>query len=180
LPAFVAAEAVTTPAVGTLIIREVGTDYQVSLERGAGPTLMNSSSLVRARDVEITQRDEELARLVATLVRPSSESPAETLQDYGIRFILLDAPPESPASVALAKRPELISASVADAGSLWQVPEVTVPRVTPGDSGQNTALWLALAIAGLFAIPTERRAQPGSRVRDDALPALGEETSDEL
>jgi GT2 family glycosyltransferase len=180
LPAFVAAEAVTTPAVGTLIIREVGTDYQVSLERGAGPTLMNSSSLVRARDVEITQRDEELARLVSTLVRPTSESPAQTLQDYGIRFILLDAPPESPASVALAKRPELVSASVADAGSLWQVPEVTVPPVTTGDPGQNSAFWLALAIAGLFAIPTERRAQPGSRVRDDALPALGEETSDEL
>lgn len=180
LPAFVAAEAVTTPAVGTLIIREVGTDYQVSLERGSGPTLMDSSSFVRARDVAVTERDQELARLVSVLVRPSSESPAQTLQDYGIRFILLDAPPESPASVALAKRPELVSASVANAGSLWQVPGVTIAPITAEDPGHNGAFWLALAVAGLFAIPTERRAQPGSRVRDDALPALGEETSDEL
>lgn len=181
LPAFVAAEAATNPGIGTLVIREVGSGYQVSLERGAGPTLMSSSSLVRARDVAVTERDQDLARLVSTLVRPSSQTPDEVLQRYGIRFILLDAPAQSPAQVALANRPELVSASAADATSLWQVPDVTVAPVVPSDAGGGHGLlWVVLAIAALFAIPTERRAQPGSRVRDDVLPSLGEETSDEL
>jgi len=181
LPAFVAAEAANNPAIGTLVIREVEGGYQVSLERGAGPTLMSSSTLVRARGVEVTERDQDLARLVSTLVRPSAASPQQGLQSYGIRFVLLDAPLDSPASLALAKRPELVSASIADAGSLWQAPDVTVAMENSDDSGSaNWLFWLVLAIAALFAIPTEKRAQPGSRFRDDVLPSLGEETSDEL
>lgn len=181
LPAFVAAEAANNQAIGTLVIREMDGEYQVSLERGAGPTLMNPTSLVRARSTELTERDQDLARLVSALVRPSAADPGPALETYGIRFILLDAPQGAEASVALAKRPELVSASSAEFGSLWQVPGVTPATPPQRDSAGNSGLlWIVLAIAGLFAIPTERRADPGSRVRDDALPALGEETSDEL
>jgi hypothetical protein len=181
LPAFVAAEAATNPGIGTLVIREVGSEYQAHIERGAGATLMDESSLVRARGTEVTERDQDLARLVSTLVRPSAASPTEALQTYGIRFILLDAPVDSLATMALANRPELVSASAAEGVSLWQVPSVTVaPSSEPEGSGTQGVLWLLLAIAALFALPTERRAKQDSRVRDDALPSLGQETSDEL
>jgi hypothetical protein len=33
---------------------------------------------------------------------------------------------------------------------------------------------------GVLALPTERRAKPGSRFQEDALPTLGEDTSDDL
>jgi GT2 family glycosyltransferase len=182
LPAFVAAEAAGNPAIGTLLIREVDDSYLVTLERGAGSTLTSSSSLVRGRGTELTPRDEDLARLVGTLVRPSAADPTEALQSYGIRFILLEAPPESEASLTLAKRPELVGASSADSVQLWQVPGVVVAGPSDSDqpAGPPGILWVLLLVAGIFAVPTERRAKAGSRVRDDALPTLGEETSDDL
>lgn len=182
LPAFVAAEAATNRAIGTLIITEVDGSYRVAVERGSGATLTSGSSLLRARGAEVTPRDEDLARLVGALVRPSAADPAGILQTYGIRFILLEAPRESQAALTLAQRPELVGASSADVLQLWQVPGVTVASSAASSEapGAPALLWLVVAIAGIFAVPTERRAKAGTRVRDDALPSLGEETSDDV
>jgi GT2 family glycosyltransferase len=181
LPAFVAAEAATNPAIGTLIITEVDEAYHVAVERGSGSTLTSGSSLLRARGAEVTPRDEDLARLVGALVRPSAADPAELLQVYGIRFVLLEAPSESEAALTLAQRPELVGASSADTRQLWQVPGVSVApsRASSEAPGAPGLLWLLIAVAGIFALPTERRAKASTRVRDDALPSLGEETSDD-
>jgi hypothetical protein len=181
LPAFVAAEAATNPAIGTLIITEVDGAYHVAVERGSGSTLTSGSSLLRARGTDVTPRDEDLARLVGAMVRPSAADPAEILQTYGIRFILLEAPSDSQAALTLAQRPELVGASSADARQLWQVPGVTVASSASSSEapGAPALLWLLIAIAGIFALPTERRAKASTRVRDDALPSLGEETSDD-
>jgi hypothetical protein len=182
LPAFVAAEAATNPAIGTLVITELGEDFHVVLERGAGPTLTSSSSLVRARGTEITPRDEDLARLVGALVRPSAADATELLQAYGIRFILLEAPVDSEAALTLAQHPELVGASSTGAQALWQVPGVTVapPSSASQSPGPPGLLWLVLIVATIFALPTERRAKASTRARDDALPSLGEETSDDV
>ncbi len=182
LPAFVAAEAATNPAIGTLVITEVDGSYQVAVERGSGSTLTSGSSLLRARGTELTPRDEDLARLVGALVRPSAADPAGLLQTYGIRFILLEAPGDSEAALTLAQRPELVGASSDDTRQLWQVPGVSVasPPASAAGQGAPALLWLLIAIAGIFALPTERRAKASSRVRDDALPSLGEETSDDV
>jgi hypothetical protein len=181
LPAFVAAEAATNTAIGTLVITEVDGAYKVAIERGAGSTLTSGSSLLRARGAEVTPRDEDLARLVGALVRPSAADPAQLLQAYGIRFVLLEAPTDSAAALTLAQRPELVGASSADTHQLWQVPGVTVapPGASSEAPGAPGLLWLLIAVAGIFALPTERRAKASTRVRDDALPSLGEETSDD-
>jgi GT2 family glycosyltransferase len=183
LPAFVAAEAANNPQVGTLVIQATPEGFDVSLERGAGAVLNSTSTLVRARSTEVSKRDEDLARLVAALVRPSSADPAPLLQEYGIRFIWLKTSAESEAALTLAQRPELVAASSAAAGQLWQVPDVTAPVLSPVDSengwGQGS-FWFFGVIASLLAIPTERRSRSGSRRIDDALPSLGEETSDDL
>jgi len=183
LPAFVSAEAAQSPQVGTLIITARDESYLVTLERGAGATLMESSTLIRGRDIGLAERDEDLARLAAMLVQPSSADPAPILGKYGISFILLRDAPDSAAALTLAQRPESVSASVSDSGQLWQV--VTPSALT--DQGESGRVGLAgywflglLAIAAILAVPTERRARESVRPLDDAVPALGEETSDDL
>jgi hypothetical protein len=182
LPAFVAAEAATNPGIGTLIIEQQAEGYAVRVERGAGSQLSLESTLVQGRSVDVTERDKDLATIAATLVRPSAFDPSELLGTYGIRFIILKAPEGSEASVSLANRPELVSASSGEAGQLWQVPGVVAPELsTQGvDPRANQWVLILLALVSLIALPTERRAKSDSRVTDDALPTLGEDTSDDL
>jgi GT2 family glycosyltransferase len=183
LPAFVAAEAIDQPMVGTLIIEQTPDGFQVELERGGGRELSLESTLIRGRTLEVSDRDTDLATLAATLVRPSAFDPKDLLQEYGIRFIVITAPEGSDAILALANRPELVSASSGENGDLWQVPDVSLTQAPSHPKApalpQQLALGL-LALVGLLALPTERKAKPGPRVMDDALPTLGEDTSDDL
>jgi hypothetical protein len=156
--------------------------YLVTLERGAGVTLMESSTLLRGRDTVLVERDEDLARLAAMLVRPSSANPAPLFEKYGISFVLLRDVPESEAALTLAKRPELISASSVDSGQLWQVrePVPALSSLEPSGAGLAGQWFLGLlAVATILAVPTERRSRGSSRPIDDAVPSLGEETSDD-
>jgi hypothetical protein len=182
LPAFVEAEAAGNPGLGTLIIEQRGESFDVSLERGAGPTLSTTSTLVRGRTTELTKRDEDLARLVAILVRETAAEPGPLLVEYGIGFIWLKAPADSAAALTIAQRPELVRASSQEASGLWQVSsEIASPAGVPvGPTGSNQQLlWVVLGLAALLAVPTERRSRSGRRRSDDALPSLGEETSDD-
>jgi hypothetical protein len=89
---------------------------------------------------------------------------------------------DSEAALTLAQHPELVGASSTGAQALWQVPGVTVaPASSASESPAPPGLlWLVLIVATIFALPTERRAKASTRVRDDALPSLGEETSDDV
>lgn len=183
MPAFVAAEAAQSPQVGTLVIQATEGSYLVTVERGSGHTLMESSTLVRGRDTSLLERDEDMARLAAMLVRPSAANPLPVFEEYGISFVLLRDSPDSVAALTLAQRPELVSASSAKSGQLWQV---EVPKDIP-DSAEPSSPGLAgtwflglLAFATILAIPTERRSRGTTRPIDDAVPTLGEETSDDL
>lgn len=183
LPAFVSAEAAQSPQVGTLVITPLDETYLVTLERGAGATLMESSTLVRGRDVTLLERNEDLARLAAMLVRPSSANPVSIFDEYGISFVLLRDDLDSLAALTLAQRPELISASSADSGQLWQVANASPPRTISQSSGiSSSGQWFLglLAVAAILAVPTERRSRGAGRPIDDAVPALGEGTSDDL
>ena len=183
LPAFVAAEAALNPDVGTLVI-EPGEDiYHVSLHRGSGETLSRTSTLVRGRASTTTDSDEDLARLAAMLIRPSSAEPLSTLQAYGIRFVLLRSDSDSEAALALSRQPGLLSASSLEAGQLWQAPEVTVDQsegTVSALGGWNQLFLVLLGIVLVLAVPTERRAKASPNRLDDAIPVLGEETSDHV
>jgi hypothetical protein len=183
LPAFVAAEAAQSPQVGTIVITATEDAYLVTLERGAGVTLMESSTLLRGRDTALLERDEDLARLAAILVRPSAADPAPLVEKYGISFVLLRDSPASEAALTLAQRPELVSASSVDSGQLWQVKDPVPAIVAPQPSEVGLAgQWFLglLTVATILAVPTERRSRGTSRPIDDAVPTLGEETSDDL
>ena len=182
MPAFVAAEAAQSPQVRTLVIEATEDAYLVTLERGAGVTLMESSTLLRGRDTQLTERDEDVARLAAMLVRPSSANPAPLFEKYGISFVLLRDDSDSEAALTLAKRPELISASSVGSGQLWQVrdPVPVVSSLEPSGAGLAGQWFLGLlAVATILAVPTERRSRGSSRPIDDAVANLGEETSDD-
>ena len=181
LPAFVAAEATALPEVGTLVISPTDAGYSARLARGAGETLSSSSTLVRGRSLELTEFDEDLARLAAMLVRPSSADPLPLLQEYGIRFVLIEDARDSEASLALSRQPGFVSASSVATGQLWQVPAVTVPEGSADTA--SLSLWnqlflLSLAMVAVLAIPTERRIKATGAGRDDSIAALGEETAD--
>ena len=143
---------------------------------------MASSTLVRGRSVDLTPRDEDVARLGAMLVRPSAANPSELLTRYGIRFILVKEPATGEASINLSLRPELVSASAGDEGQLWLVEDVVVPAVgelSSGPSGMQR-LFIALLVGStILAIPTQRMSRQLSDTRGDGLPALGEDTSDD-
>jgi hypothetical protein len=181
LPAFVEAEAALYPELGTLVIEPNQEGFDASLERGLGTSLSRTSTLLRGRSTELSAFEEDLARLVATLVRQSAAEPGPLMEQYGIRFIWLKTPAESEAALAIAQRPELVGASSAEAGQLWQVPEVSPGFTTSAvssDGPHQHLFWVVFALGVLLAVPTERRSRPGSRRADDALPSLGEETSD--
>jgi hypothetical protein len=117
------------------------------------------------------------------LIRPSSATPLPLLQKYGIRFVFLQDASDSEAALSLSLQPGLVSASTAGQGQLWQAPEVTVPEASDQTTSLN--LWnqlflIAVAMVAILAIPTERRVRATSDIRDDALPTLGEETSDDV
>jgi hypothetical protein len=115
------------------------------------------------------------------LVRPSSADPLPLLQEYGIRFVLIEDARDSEASLALSRQPGFVSASSVATGQLWQVPAVTVPEGSADTA--SLSLWnqlflLSLAMVAVLAIPTERRIKATGAGRDDAIAALGEETAD--
>ena len=183
LPAFVQAEAQLSPQVGTLVISPGSDGYHASLQRGAGETLATSSTLVRGRSLELLTADEDLARLTAMLVRPSSAEPLPLLQEYGIRFVLVTGDLESEAALSLARKPGLVSASTVENGQLWQAPAVTVEA--PSAEAPPLNLWnqlflLSIAMVGVLAIPTERRVKASDRRVEDAIAHLGEETADNV
>jgi hypothetical protein len=153
------------------------------LERGSGETLLETSTLVRGRDIALREREEDLARLAAMLVRPSAAKPTPLFEKYGISFVLLRDAPDSEAALTLAQRPELVSASSVESGQLWQVEAErrSIQEPEPSEPGGASQWFLALlAVVAILAIPTEKRSRGTTRPLDDALPALGEETSDDL
>ena len=183
LPAFVAAEASQSPQIGTLVMTRSEDSYLVTLERGAGATLMESSTLLRGRETALSDRDEDIARLAATLIRPSAANPSTLLDKYGVAFVLLRDDADSVAALALAQQPELVSASSSESGQLWQVRGAAPVSVTeePESTGMLVPWFLGLvSVSAILAIPTERRARGVGRPVDDAVPALGEETADDL
>jgi hypothetical protein len=188
VPALVAADAPQHPRQGILVISESGPDspLTVSLLRGSGPRLDDTSTLYRQRVVEGTPDSDSLALLTASLVQDTSDDPAPLLAEQGIRFVWFQGDPTSERALAIARTSALLPASEGDDQALWQVAQATpvTPSVTtrtPSQVQWDIAWWMIVALWGVLALPTERRPRHQSAdTRDDErLSTVLEDPDDE-
>ena len=97
LPAFVNAEALTDPRVGTLIIQpQPDGGILASIVRGSGVTLDDQSTLASTATT-LTSGEQALADLAGNLVSRSGLDAAGPLAEYGISFVLVRPPALEPA-----------------------------------------------------------------------------------
>ncbi len=188
LPALVAAEARENPQQGTLIITATDEPQRFSarIERGAGATLDQASSLYRLRPTEAGLSATQRAELVASIVQPTSADPQDALARARISFILFRGQPDSQAALTMGQRPYLVTAGETDSSVLWALatPPADSPDPLEPSPSQSTAdlLWLvSWALWGILALPTERRPRRRSEEGDEAssLQRVLEEDTDD-
>ena len=180
LPAFVGAEAETDPRVTTLRIEpEPGGGIRSTLERGAGTTLDEQSTLAQTRE-ELSADEEDLATVAGNLASRSGFDPEAAIREFGVSFVLLAEPSDDEAAVATAERARtaldgnaaLVAVGETDFGALWRFaaaePDAPAAQIPIGAGG-----WLAgvitlvqLVVIGaalLLSIPTGAGREPDSR-----------------
>jgi GT2 family glycosyltransferase len=177
LSAYVTAEAVAEPSVGTLVLSpQPDGSLAVSLQRGQGETLDAQSTLYSTqRRLSSTSRD--LTTLAGNLVSRSGFDPRSDLKELGIGFVVLGSDDRSDRAQALTQRASealdgnslFLPAGDSTSGQLWRYVDAKVTsRVTPSDGPLRPIVLLTWAIvfgaALLLAIPTtprRRRARTG-------------------
>ena len=188
LPALVAAEAAAHPGQGTLVITEgeVAGQFEARIERGVGTTLERTSTIYRLRPAEPGMASVERAQLVANIVQPTSADPRPVLAEAGVRFILFDGSPESPAALTMGQKPYFIPAGETDQSVLWQVeldePIASTPLDPRPSQASADVLWLVTWVLwGVLALPTERTPRRRSEEADDSssLQRVLEEDTDD-
>ena len=170
LPAFVDAEAVTDPQVGTLVLRTVHDGIAATVHRGAGTTLDDRSTLASTSRA-LTAERARLAELTANLGAQTGFDAANVLEELGLDFVLLEpaagAANGSAAQLAatLDASPILVPVGDTPGGLLWrytdadQAAQTAAPAEPRGALrvGTLTAGSAALGLALLLAVPTGRR-----------------------
>lgn len=188
VPALVAADAPQYPWQGLLIITDAGADepLRVSVERGAGSRLDDSSTLYRQRVAAGGPDADDLAFIAAALVQPTSDDVSGLLDAYDIRFVLYRGDTESPRALNISRNPSLIPASQGENQALWQLVDDSaldppVVNRTALQTQWDVLLWIVLGLWGVLALPTERRPrhQSGDDAKDENLSRVLEEVDDE-
>ncbi len=191
LSAYVTAEAVAQPSVGTLVLSpQPDGSLAVSLQRGQGETLDAQSTLYSTqRRLSSTSRD--LTTLAGNLVSRSGFDPRSDLKELGIGFVVLGSDDRSARAQALKQRASealdgnslFLPAGDSTSGQLWRYVDASVKnRVTPSDGPLRSIILLTWAIvfgaALLLAIPTtprRRRARTGESDIDEPATTFDEE-----
>lgn len=200
VPAVVAAESVSSPRIGTLVITPAGGDeahddrIAVQLQRGLGATLDDQSTLAATRQ-QASETDARLATLAGNLASRSGYDPTADLEELNIGFVVLtDAKKGDEVQEAVHLRvataldgSDRVSAVGSSAsGLLWRVstPPQAQTDTPPGNTDtaygrtvlavQGTVVLLAL----LLAIPTSRRrrrVRPSGARQADATATFDED-----
>jgi hypothetical protein len=111
VPAFVSAEARTSPRVGTLeLVPQPDGGVLATVMRGSGPTL-NDQSTLAATKRDVSGRDAQLATLAGNLVSRSGLDASTPLTDLGIRFVLLRPPASAAAEPGVTPSPTMAAAA---------------------------------------------------------------------
>ncbi|MHA6667376.1 glycosyltransferase family 2 protein [Homoserinimonas sp. A447] len=196
VPAVVAAESVTNPQIGTLMLKpassDTGEDDRISatLHRGLGTTL-DDQSTIAATDQQLGEVDDRLATLAGNLASRSGYDPTADLEDLYIGFVVLEdddrgdksqAAVHKRITVALDGNDRVSSVGETASGLLWRVatPPETVPEAQPGNTDTPFGV-IVLTVQGvivfltlLLAVPTARRKR---RVRASANSLEGPATT---
>jgi GT2 family glycosyltransferase len=191
LPAFVTAEAASTPRVGTLVLTpQADGGLETAIVNGMGVTLDDQSTLAATnRDAS---QDAEIAELIGNLASLSGTDSTPRLAELGVEFVLL-ANPESddaePALVTTTTRAtaafdanaSLTTVGKTFAGTLWQITGTeslsSLPEPAPSNLGSPTGV-LVLVVQGivfllmlLLALPAGRLQPHGPRAVSALEPA---------
>ncbi|ARC57415.1 hypothetical protein AS850_10040 [Frondihabitans sp. 762G35] len=194
LSAYVTAEAVAQPDVGTLVLSpQPDGSLAVSLQRGQGESLDDQSTLDSTQQ-QLSSTTSDLTVLAGNLVSRSGYDPKKTLAELGIGFVLLgrtsdDGPADDlrqRASQSLDGNALLQPVGSTSSGLLWRYTDATVRTVaTPADGPLRPivlATWaLVFGSALLLAIPTtprRRRARPGVPEAEQPATTFDEERDD--
>ncbi|ROQ36626.1 GT2 family glycosyltransferase [Frondihabitans sp. PhB188] len=191
LSAYVTAEAVAKPDVGTLVLtpQPDGT-LAVSLERGQGETLDQQSTLDSTQQ-QLSSTSRDLTILAGNLVSRSGYDPAPVLKELGVGFVLLDDTNKQDPAAALNQRAAqvlgsnalLLKAADTSSGQLWRYVDAT-ERTTRHPTGGPlrpivlTSWALIFGSALLLAIPTaprRRRVRPGAPEAEQPATTFDEE-----
>lgn len=182
LPAFVTAEATTTPRIGTLeLVAQPDGSLAVTLHRGAGTTL-NESSTLDSTATTLSKHDEDLANLAANLASRSGLNFEAELARFGVSFVLLpEASEGSPAAMiartraadALDSNGALVAIGETDFGYLWRYPG----EVDLVDASESSAPWLA-ALAIIFGVVAVTALPTGVRRRPTSVPEVDDNPAD--
>jgi GT2 family glycosyltransferase len=183
LPAFVTAEAASTPRVGTLVLTpQPDGGLESAIVNGTGVTLDDQSTLASTNRDE--SRDTELAELIGNLASLSGTDSSPRLAELGVEFVLLanpapgDAEPAlitttTRATAAFDANASLTTVGKTFAGTLWQITGTetlsTLPEPKPTNLGSPTGV-LVLVVQGivfllmlLLALPAGRLQPHGTR-----------------
>jgi hypothetical protein len=168
LPAIVAAEAVSDPELGTLVLRPLDDgSLAATVDRGAGTTLDETSTFAATRTAA-SDAQREVAELAGNLASRGGYDPAPVLDRLGIEFVVLTPAVEAGgdavrerAAEALDAQPALEAVGDTGRGSLWRYPDHD-PTSFPQGSSPLGALGLVaqaavVVFALLLALPTGRR-----------------------
>jgi GT2 family glycosyltransferase len=197
-PAYVSAQAAMNPDIRTIVLTaQPDGGVSASLERGLGPTLASSSTLVSTTS-SASPALSVFGDIAGNLVSTSGSDGNNELRAMGVGFILLTSPQaetsgeitveardaDARASAALFANPALQEVGVTSSGLLWRVPDVDSsvvaglepPALTePLRSIIISTQALVLFLTVLLALPTGALAE--ARPRRE-IPGLEEDFED--
>lgn len=196
VPAVVAAEARTSPEIGTVVLTPTaGGALLATLQRGTGSTL-DSQSTLAATSRETTADQETLARLAGNLASRGDYDPRADLDDLFVGFVVLaDGLSGSAAERMVAERTsdsldgraEVTAVGQTDVGLLWRV--VERPSTVPDDRVGNTDTLegrILLGVQGgvalvvlLLAVPTQRQRKTRMQTLDEGPATTFDEDLDD-
>jgi GT2 family glycosyltransferase len=194
LSAYVTAEAVAKPDVGTLVLTpQPDGSLAVSLQRGQGETL-DAQSTLDSTQQRLSSTSSDLTVLAGNLVSRSGFDPQRDLGELGIGFVLLsstkdDGPAgdlEQRSSEALDGNALFLPVGDTTSGLLWRYVDAKErTTATPSDGPLRPIVLLSWAIvfgaALLLAVPTSprRRRTRGGRPEIEQPATTFDEERDE-
>ncbi len=172
LPAFVSAEAVSNPMLGTLeLAAQPDGGVAVTVHRGLGTTLDEQSTLA-ATDTQTSAADARLATLAGNISSRSGFDIAGELDSLQIAFVLVPHATDDTVAAARQRITDALDGNrilepVGDTvnGYLWHYPSLAAGTAPtgPGPVGTTTGIAILVgqgvifALTVLLAVPTTRR-----------------------